>query len=70
MIANKFESDQTFGKRLWTDYFKKAFDHFKKGVKQDYFDEAKKELFDEAKPEIFIEGLRIAKVLLIKSLTP
>jgi protease-4 len=50
-------------------YFKKAFDHFKKGVKQDYFYNTKKELFEKAKREIFIEGLRIAKVLLIKSLT-
>ena len=70
MIANKFESDPVFAKRLWLEYFKKVFEHIKKGVNQNYFDDTKKELFDDARPEIFIEGLRIAKSLLVKSLTP
>ena len=70
MIANKFESDPVFAKRLWLEYFKRAFEHLKKGVSLNYFDDTKKELFDEARPEIFIEGLRIAKTLLVKSLTP
>ena len=61
LIAQKFESDTAFTKRLWLEYFKKAFEHLKKGVNQNYFDDTKKELFDEARPDIFIEGLRIAK---------
>ena len=70
MIANKFESEPAFAKRLELEYFKKAFEHLKKGVSQNYFDDTKKELFDETRPEIFIVGLRIAKSWLVKSLTP
>ena len=69
MIAERFEKDPAFAKKLWTDYFKKAFDYSKKGVDEHYFEEARKELFDEAKPEIFIEGLRLVKGLLVKSLS-